>query len=258
MSRIRHHRLLLAITVAAILLLIAVGLLSSSPGTQLRVIREIRRVGGIVHVNPPRRAGWFGPVGVALPDAFGEVYSVSIADVPLRKQWLVAMRDWPQLSTVWLNRASVEDADLRRLAGHPRIVELYLNGNPITDLGLTNLGTLPSLHRLELNWTRIKRLPNLSLQFPRLRTLKLRGTSLPNAEFTRLADSRTIESLDVTRTPVSDTNLKAFARMPQLHLIELQGTPTTYEAAFQLQAALPNSFVYSRDGTAILPVALRH
>lgn len=257
MSRLTNHRLLLGVTVTTVLALIAVGLLSSSPGTQLRIIREIRKAGGNVQVNPPRRVGWFGPVVAALPDAFGDVYSVSIANVPVRKHWLLAMRDWKGVSTVWLNRASVEDADLRHLAGHPGIVELYLNGNPITDLGLKNLGTVPRMNRLELSWTRIKRLPNLSLQFPRLRTLKLRGTSLPTTEFTRLGDSRTIESLDVSRTSVTDANLKSFARMPQLHLIELQGTPTTYGAAYQLQAALPYSFVYSRDGRAILPVALR-
>lgn len=240
-----------------VLLLIAVGCLSSTPGTQLRIIREIRKAGGSVLVIPPRRVGWLGPIVGSLPDAFGEVYSVSLANVPARKHWLLTMRHWKRLSSLWLNRAALEDADLLQLASNSTITELYLNGNTITDQGLQNLGSKPYLRRLELNWTRIQKLEPLRRQFPRLHNLKLRGSSVSDADLTGLVGLHRLRWVDLSRTAVTDKGLLTLPRIPQLNVIELQGTRTTSQGAFRLQAALPNSFVYSSDGGAILPAALR-
>ncbi len=247
------QRLLWPATISALLLLVAGGWLSSPPGTQWRIIREMRAAGGGVSVIGLAPAGWFGKLKAAFPVAFGDVYSVSLADVPARKHWLRAMRDWKNLHTLWLNRSALADADLIPLSGHTVLTELYLNGNPITAAGLRNVGSKPRLRHLELNWTRVRNFESLQRQFPGLQVLKLRGTSFSDTDVKDLAGFSDLNSLDLSRTRITDAGLLELAKLPRFPLIDLRGTPTTYAGARRLHAAMPHSYVHASTGQIISP-----
>src|ERR1051325_11153194 len=104
MARSTQQRWLFTLGVLAVLLLITGVILSTGPAAQMRLVRQIRSSGGLVGIEPPNHGGWLGRITRSLPEAFGEVHSVNIADMPVRRHWLVAMRNFKHLNQVWLNR----------------------------------------------------------------------------------------------------------------------------------------------------------
>lgn len=221
--------------------------MSSPAGTQLRIVHEIRSAGGFVGISPPPPGGWFGAITSRLPDAFGQIQAVRLADVRVRRDWLRGLRNSKQLTHLWLNRASVEDASMRHVAEYTGLVGLYLNGNPITDQGLQALKTMPRLEHLELNWTRITQLSDINRQFPRMRTLKLRGLRISDEVVTRLATLHGLKVLDVSRTPITDAGVRSLSHLNQPFSIDLSDTPTSLDAAYELQRGFSNCAVRARD-----------
>lgn len=76
----------------------------------------------------------------------------------------------------------VTDAALPNVAGHSRLVELYLDGNPITDIGLASLKALPRLEVIDLSGTGVTDagLKHL-LSLPNLKTIHVEGTKVTDA-----------------------------------------------------------------------------
>lgn len=252
MRRWTLQRWLIPITIASILAIGAGGFLASSPGTQWRIVRQIRGAGGSVGITPPNGTGWLAAIRKLMPDAFGEVHQVKIANIPIRRSWLLALRDWKHLNQVWLNRTGITDADLRLLADHRDLYFLCLNGNPITEQGVRNLGKLPSLYHLELNWTRVTKLDAIEPNFGKLGVLKLRGIPINDVSFKTLTPMFRLHELDLSRTAITDRSLKGFSIGPNVTYVDLEGTRTTLEGARNLQK-LHTDWAIRASNSSLLP-----
>ena len=226
----------------------------SSPVNQYRVIRDIRRSGGYVGTSTTGLWGLQDMLAAKLPDAFAEINSVTLTDVPMKRGWLSTVARSDRLWFLWLNRSGVTDDDLKQLAGSHTLGELYLNGNPITDQGLKNLGHMPSLERLQLNYTKIQNPAVVAHSMPAVWMLKLRGTDVDDSAVAEIAASLpALREIDLSRTRVTDLALQYLSTLPELESVQLEESRTSQAGAYHLHATLaPNCTVFSVSGSCLV------
>jgi hypothetical protein len=138
----------------------------------------------------------FGPQGWSTKDDaiapladLNHVVSLDLADCSrISLSSYDVLKRLPDLQFLYLSRAPepftspivlLDDAVLPNIAGHPRLVELYLDGNPITDKGLASLTGLPRLEVIDLSRTAVTDagLKHL-LSLPNLKTIQVEGTGV--------------------------------------------------------------------------------
>jgi len=136
---------------------------AATVGACLIAARQIGRSASVSGRDPVaaarNRAAWerFGSLGSA--SAYGPdgdpVTAITL------KRHILTPDDWDvlagceQLETLTLIGCGVTDADLVRLAAHPRLSRLDLSDNPISAAGLARLGDLRALDRLTVQKTRL-------------------------------------------------------------------------------------------------------
>jgi hypothetical protein len=110
------------------------------------------------------------------------------------------LRELPELRVLSLSRTSMNsdpralyltDDELRWISGHHELVDLSLDGNPITDKGLARLADLPKLEFMDLSHTGVTDAGLMHLlAFPNLKTVNLDGARITDAGVTAFATRR--------------------------------------------------------------------
>ena len=115
-------------------------------------------------------------------------------------------------------RPKVTDAGLKNIAGLYRLTSVFLTDCPISDAGLAELEGLSRLQFLNLGYTQVtdeglKHLANLS----QLRSLNLEHSIRWRRSCTSIC-ARRLESLDLSRSMVTDNGLQCIEKLKSLSL----------------------------------------
>jgi len=169
----------------------------------------------------------------------------------------------------FLDIATVDKADLDRLAELRGLKALLSSGTAIVDKDLTVLASLHELEALVLIHTPVNGSILASLPNPRclnslwlietdvddaaiesiekmtgLVHLRLTSSRITDAGLEHLRNLRKLEYLYLSHTGITDAGLQRLAGLKQLKLVTLEGTQVSSAGVSVLQAALPNANVY--------------
>ena len=110
------------------------------------------------------------------------------------------------------------------------VVNLNLDGLPITDAGLKSLPDLPSLRNLQLTGTKIEG-PGLSriAAFRNLEQLLLNGSAVTDDGLRQLAGAKSLVLLFLDGIPLSAAGLKPVVALPRLQYLSIRGCQVPYE-----------------------------
>jgi hypothetical protein len=141
-----------------------------------------------------------------------------------------------------LARARIDDESLRHITGSSRLEWLDLAYTPITDAGIENLGSLPSLQRLTLVNTHItgavaKKLAPPAL--PRLEELDLSGTRITDETLQDLAQLKQLKILRLSHTAITDAGLEHLIKLSGLEELDVDQTQVSPPALTRLKSLLP-------------------
>lgn len=120
------------------------------------------------------------------------------------------------------------------------LVNLNLDGLPITDAGLKSLPDLPSLRSLRLMGTRIEG-TGLSriASFPKLEGLFLDGCPLGDNALVHLAGLNSLRALSLNGIPLSAAALKHVVELSSLRFLSIRGCQVRHEDVELIKAKLP-------------------
>ncbi len=191
---------------------------------------------------------------------------------------LSQLRDLEELN---LGNPAVTDADVRALAGFPKLRVLGLQGAPvgddslavmktlpalrvlnvvgtkITDVGLTHLRDLSALEYLGVKGTGVTDAGLASLEkLTGLTSLNLADTKVTDAGLVHLAGMTRLESLNLSNDDVTDAGLAHVARLSGLGGLNVAGTKITDAGLAQLKP-LPKLTKLNVTGTAVTEQGLK-
>jgi hypothetical protein len=192
-----------------------------------------------------------------LPAAAG-YESLNLLACPLTPRTLVALRRFPRLERVGLNGQSATPADVVRLAAdHPNLRDLAFSDPPaLTAAAADAVAGLP-LVELTLN-----RLPDLPPGFgaklagmPGLRYASLaHTTALTEDQLAGLAKSRSLRTLILRDTKLTDARLAALDPLAGLTRLQIDLNPRLSEAAVKAFAAAHPRCRVEWDGGVLGPL----
>jgi len=233
--------------------------------TDLRkVLKSFKKLGGLRMLQ--LRNTFLTDQGLAELGECTSLHSIAIDGSKIEGSGLAALNlsGYFRLS---LQRANLSDTSLSAFASanpSPRLRELRLDGNPITDAGLKSLYGLTALDHLGIGGTKItpngltellkkQALTGLGLndlpwtmadlqQLPhdsnKLVQLDLAGWSIGDEDLKSLPTLPKLGSLDLSRTRITDAGMRELARFPALKWIQLDGTQVTIKGLNELLKSL--------------------
>jgi hypothetical protein len=134
---------------------------------------------------------------------------------------------------------SITDAGMANL-DVKNVVNLNLDGLPITDAGLKSLPDLPSLRSLQLTGTQIEG-PGLSriAAFRNLELLLLNGGAVTDEGLRHLAGAKSLVTLSLDGMPFSAAGLKPVVALPRLRYLSIRGCQVPYDDVEQIRTNMP-------------------
>ena len=143
---------------------------------------------------------------------------------------------------MWVNGkriTPITDAGMANL-DLKNVVNLNLDGLPITDAGLKSLPELPSLRNLQLTGTKIEG-PGLSriAAFRNLEHLLLNGGAVTDEGLRHLAGAKSLVMLSLDGMPFSAAGLKPVVALPRLRCLSIRGCQVPYDDVEQIRTNMP-------------------
>jgi hypothetical protein len=134
--------------------------------------------------------------------------------------------------------ADIGDADVQRLSSLPWLQRVSLSRTSITDDALATLGTIETLHYLELNHVRISD-AGLERLVPlrELLTLTLVGTEISDRALASVGKLSSLIYLDLSETKVTDAGMERIAVLPNLRHLKLARVGITDNGLVPLSGA---------------------
>jgi N-acyl-D-aspartate/D-glutamate deacylase/Leucine-rich repeat (LRR) protein len=204
-----------------------------------------------------------------------DLYGAPVTDAGVKH--LAALKKLQKLN---LLGASISDEGLDVIASLPALEELNLYRSQITNAGLSKLRGLPHLRSLDLRYTRVTRggiedfrraRPNAEIEFQdtaaQLGAAELRQTRPVDATEKAVADwvskmggkatirEGAVREVDLSRTPVSDSQLAHLTSLTSIESLDLESTETGDLAATHI-AELPSLRRLNLSHTVISDKAL--
>jgi Leucine-rich repeat (LRR) protein len=155
---------------------------------------------------------------------------------------ITALKDLPVLEEIHLNRCTVADSDFKDMGILPSVKKLDLYDNIIRNTSLEYLSQLPNLESLGLYGYDVRiseaGIQNLSLA-KSLTTLDLSRTTITDAAMAQFPCLQQLESLSLREVPI-DSGSTHLTRLPNLKTLDLCNTLVTDETldSFQPNKAL--------------------
>ncbi len=204
---------------------------------QEQAVREVNRLGGAVYYAHSNQAS-------------DRLHPEARSIIPLWIRQRTAAHFLTYAEEALFSSSSIQDDDLRHLAGLSSLKKLtFVTGN-ITDAGLRHLEQLDSLTELTLSHTQVGSGGMQSLaKLHCLESLYLRRSQLGDEGLLHLAGLRSLEKLDIAGTEVTDNGIKHLARL-RLNRLELQNTAVTDHSVLAL-ASMQSLEYLNISGTQI-------
>jgi Leucine-rich repeat (LRR) protein len=172
-----------------------------------------------------------------------ELESVSISGKKITDRTLGRFQTIPPgLERLHIRLAQITDDGLIDLLRRQKSLRnVSLDGTPITDRSLSELGQLKELRHLGLMGTKItdkglKKLVNL----PELKSLFLANTAISDAGLKDIKEIIGLDTLILDGTKVTDVGIQHLAELDHLFVLGVNSTNVTEKGKTQIQKALPN------------------
>lgn len=171
-------------------------------------------------------------------------------------KWLRSLAEsYPNLlcdvTELLLQRATLSDADLVRLASLDRLEILDLLGAKFEGTGVRHLQSLTRLQRLDLSYTTVtdKDLVNVA-PLTELKRLSLRDTRITGAGLEPLSKLANLEHLDLGETNVDDAAVPHLVKLSKLTRLHLEATQVSEAGAHRIERELPRCLLFWRPRRA--------
>jgi Leucine-rich repeat (LRR) protein len=185
-------------------------------------------------------------VGLARLAALGGLRRLVLNGVGITDAGLGSLESSTSLRRLDLSNTSITDhasTNLSRLVG---LTELSLADTEFSDRGLSRLKGLEKLESLDLGGLSIT-VDGLKAAVPRfqaLRHLNLSETWVVNSDLRFLVAARSLESLALRDTVISDRGIAAISKLKSLKRLWIDRTRITEKGAESLKAALPDCEIF--------------
>jgi hypothetical protein len=224
------------------LLLAALGLqIATGVQRQQRVVREIKRLDGVIETRP------FGPdwlrgfLGEERLEPLASATVVVIGGPDVNDAALATVCHLTTLDELYVGDDSpISDAGLKQIGGLRRLRYLKLRSTPVTDAGLTHLKVLTALEHLDLGFTQVTDHGLIALSgIKNLKELYLFGTDVSDEGLRHLAAISSLEDVDLDLTPITDRGLEHLKGLTRLRKLRVKETGVTDAGVADLKRALP-------------------
>lgn len=153
-----------------------------------------------------------------VPASYSEIREVDLTKGALQNEELGVLKRAETLQALSLADTKVDDEGMKQLAELTNLTRLDLRNTPITDKALSRLKNLEALRELDLRGTKVSDVGMESLVGLPLESLRLSGTALSDAGVKTLSQIKTLKSLAVDGTRVTEDGYlamgKVFAKNP--------------------------------------------
>ena len=185
-------------------------------------------------------------VGLARLAALEGLRRLVLNGVGITDAGLGSLESSTSLRGLDLSNTSITDhasTNLSRLVG---LTELSLADTDFSDRGLSRLKGLEKLESLDLGGLSITAdgLKDAASRFQALRHLNLSETWVVNADLRFLVAARSLESLALRDTVISDRGIAAISRLKSLRRLWIERTRISEKGVEALQAALPDCEIF--------------
>lgn len=156
----------------------------------------------------------------------------------LPPQFISRLTRFRQITVIELPNCQLTDFDLEGLSKFTELKHLNLQRNPVTEKGLTPLSKLLSLEVVLLNDTRVGGpVLDQSLSLPKLNTLDVSRTNVTDAGLRSLRPQPTLIGLALKGCAITDRGLDEFddVHFPNLRSLNVAETQVTADAISRLR-----------------------
>lgn len=160
-----------------------------------------------------------------VPSLQNSLLDFYIANTGVTSNGLEYLAKFPKMSNVFLHDLPISDSDVETLAKLPSLVSVALSKTRITDAGVAKIAIqMPRLQNLHLLGDHITDASLKSLAAaPALRYLNVAYTEVTDAGLAHLASSNMLQELDLYDTRITDVGLlQTLTKMPTLKRVTLQ------------------------------------
>jgi serine/threonine protein kinase len=185
----------------------------------------------------------------ALPAGPVTVVELRLSNMNGLDEAALPLRGLPSLKKLWLNGNTIGDVGLSQLTDLPALEELNVSGcNRITDRGMPALARLTSLNYLVLNSAQITDQGLAQLKsLTRLKHLAVVGTPVTGSGFAQWTPSELLNNLNVSNTPFGDAGVAQLRRFSGLDSLDLSKTRITDQGVASLAENVNLRNLYLRE-----------
>lgn len=165
---------------------------------------------------------------------------------------------FPNLRGLFVKQRQLTDDGLGEVAKLKNLEEFYFwDAYDITDKGVTKLRNMPRLSTVHLSRSHLSDQGLATLAgLPRIEQLSLQENEISDEGVRMLRDNAKIEVLWIgnvgnLRSQLSDASIPVFASMPNLRVLDLQGTQVTVEGLKPLQGHAKLSELHRSSSRAV-------
>lgn len=189
-------------------------------------------------------------------DDAGRIQAINFAHKDVDDAALAPLDDVAPLE-LNLTNTRITDATLERLAIQTQLELLNLMATKVTDDGLKHVANLTALHTFSVERTAVSDAGLAHLKNMKdLKTLYLGGSRVAGPGLAQI-EHLPIEYLSFAYSPIDDASVEHVARIKSLKTLGLDDTKIT-DACLPALAALPNLEVLWLDNTAVTDAAIPH
>jgi Leucine-rich repeat (LRR) protein len=169
---------------------------------------------------------------------------------------IAALNQFPELQSLILAQASIDDEACAPLLEHPRLRDVTIGDSQLTDAGLAAFARMKSLRSLYVKSDLISGRTLDALAQLRLNDLGIESTSLDTGCLTALTRYRDLQYLSLANCRLTDESLGRLPRLPLVSSLNLSGNPISDAGLDGLYDWPQLEYVTARD-TDVTDDALR-
>ena len=250
----RPGRRLIVVVCAAVVLGLICGVAVLRLDRYRRALRLVRADGAVVGLTTEGVPAWLGQGCVLLwgniPEEFQAVERLELSHRSSGERrnvrYFLMLSDVSLMRRLAVPNSDIDDGTVGRLRHSRRLESLDLTDTAVSGKALHALSGLPSLRHLKLTGTRVDDSSIAALKrCGWLETLDLSRTACGDAGLRSVLGSE-LENVSLSSTNVTDMGLQTLAGLRTLHSVDVNGSEVTDAGFAQFRTQRPDVDVYYR------------